>query len=807
MSRKLMYLTAVTAALLVGGVTWAAHDVTMQGDPVQGVPNDGVSPGNNNAIGWPGNEGPDQAIDNQITTKFLHFKGEVEPTGIRVTPKSGPSVVTSIRLCTANDAVERDPVKWKLSGSNNGINGPYTLIAQGDIVDFVGGVWPRRTWNTTPITFANTVSYTSYELILSPVSNPGAANSMQIAEVELLAADLVPLAPKPADKAQGVTMPLLQWTPGDMAQFEDVYVGTSPDLTEADRTSFHQPAVLKMAYYTKGLVPGTTYYWRVDDIDGTGKVYKGNVWSFTASPLSAYSPSPRDGDKWIAVTTQLSWQPGQNGIKHDLYFGTDQAKVTARDAGVSKGTLVAPTFDPGALAQNTTYYWVVDETTTTGDKNPGQVWSFTTIGATGGGLRGEYWVGNAPTGPPALSRIDAKIDFNLTGTTSPGAPIPGDGWSARWTADLEVPVADTFQFSINCQDGTRMWIDGQLIIDKWVTPTVTSEYFAVPVTLDKGFHSLVVEYYDAGGDAVEQLYWSTATMAKTIVPAGPLQPPYHAAGVYPGGKAVDVPQQLTLSWIAGEKAARHDVYFGDSAQAVADATPATAAIYKGQQKRAENTFDPGILEWNKTYYWRIDEVNDASPDSPWKGNVWSFTTANFIVVDNMETYTDDPGNEIFSVWVDGLTDGKSNSTVGNLTAPFAEVVYVNSGRQALNMAYDNTRAPFISEAQREFAPVQNWTVNGMNTLVLAIRGAAANGAGLVYVTIEDSAGKKATVTNTDAAQVTRGVWSDWKVPLSQFAGVDLTKVKKMYLGVGDRAAPKAGGAGTIYVDDIRVLKQ
>ncbi len=803
MSRKLMYLTAVTVALLVGSVTWAAHDVTMPGDPIQGIPNDGVS--QNDDHGWPGNEAPNQAIDNQITTKYLHFKGEDVPTGIRVTPKSGPSVVTGIRLCTANDAIERDPVAWELSGSNNGIGGPYTLIAKGPITDFAGGNWARRTWNTTPIAFENTVSYTSYQLMLSPVQNPGSANSMQIAEIELLAADLVPLNPKPADGAQGVTMPLLQWTRGDMAQFEDVYVGTSPDLTEADRAAFHQPAVLQMTYYAKGLVPGTTYYWRVDDIDNTGKVYTGNVWSFTASPLSAYSPSPRDGYKWISVTSQLSWQPGQNGIKHDLFFGTDKAKVEARDASVSKGTLVAPMFDPGALVQNTTYYWVVDETTTTGAKNPGQVWSFTTIGATGGGLRGEYFIGNAPSGVPALSRIDPSININTD--NSPGAPIPADGWSARWTADLEVPVADTFQFSINCQDGTRMWIDGQLIIDKWVVPTVTSEYFALPVTLDKGFHSLVVEYFDSGGTAVEQLYWSTATMAKVIVPAGPLQPPYHAQSVYPGGKAVDVPQQLTLSWKAGEKAAKHDVYFGDSAQAVADATPATAAVYKGQQKLAENTFDPGILEWNKTYYWRIDEVNDASADSPWKGNVWSFATANFIVVDNMETYTDDPGNSIFDVWVDGFTDGKSNSTVGNMQAPFAEVVVVNNGRQALPMAYDNTKAPFFSEAQREFAPVQDWTVNGMNTLALALQGIVTNGAGLVYVTVEDSAGKSATVTNTDAAVVTTGIWGDWKVPLSSFAGVDLTKIKKMYIGVGDRKAPKAGGAGKIYVDDIRVIKQ
>jgi hypothetical protein len=805
MSKKLAYhLSVAIAVLLAGAVAQAAHDVTMPGDPIQGVPNDGVSPGNDASIGWPGNEGPDQAIDDQITTKFLHFKGEVVPTGIRVTPKAGPTVVIGVRLCSANDAIERNPIKYELSGSNESINGPYTLIAKGDIVDLAQAGWPFRTWTTTPMTFANTVSYKHYQLMLSPVQNPGSANSMQIAEVELLEADLKANKPNPAPGAI-ITMPLFQWTKGDTAQAHNVYLGTSPDLTAADLRSANLPGAMAMYYHVATpLEPGVTYYWRVDEIDAAGNVIKGDVWNVMVAPKTAFSPVPRDGDKWISVTTSLSWQPGQNGIKHDVYFGTDKAKVEARDASVAKGSQNALTFSPGSLAQNTTYYWAIDETTVTGQKVPGLVWSFTTVGG-GGGLRGDYFIGNAPSGTPALSRIDQSVNINTD--VSVGAPIPADGWSARWTADLEIAVADTFRFSVNCQDGTRLWIDGQLIIDKWVTPTVTSEYFSVPIYLEKGIHSLVLEFYDSGGTAVEQLYWSTATMAKVIIPAGPLQPPYHAQPFYPLNKAVDVPQQLTLSWKAGEKAAKHNVYFGDNAQAVANATPATAAVYKGQQKRAENTFDPGILEWNKTYYWRIDEVNDASPDSPWKGNVWSFTTANFIVVDNMETYTDDAGNEIFSVWVDGVTDLKSNSVVGNDTAPFAEVVYVNSGRQALSLRYDNTKAPFFSEAQREFTPVQDWTVNGMNTLVLALLGAAANGAGQVYVTIEDSAGKSATVANTDATVVTRGIWGDWKVPLSQFAGVNMAKVKKVYIGVGDRKSPKAGGAGKIYVDDIRVIKQ
>jgi hypothetical protein len=804
MNKRPMCVTVIIAALLFVGVTSASHDITQPGDVIQGVPNDGVS--QNQDHGWPGNEAPNQAIDNQITTKYLHFKGEDEPTGVRVTPKAGPSVVTGIRLCTANDAVERDPVKWELSGSNESIDGPYTLIAQGDIVDFVGGVWPRRTWNTTPITFTNTVSYQHYQLMFPLVSNPASANSMQIAEIELVAQDLTASAPNPPDNKLGVTLPLLQWTPGDLAQLEDVYVGTTPDLTEADRTSSHQPATLKMHYYTKGLVPGQTYYWRVDDIDAAGNVYTGTVWKFMASPLTAFGPVPRDGDRWLSVTTTLSWLPGQNGIKHDVYFGTDKAKVEARDASVSKGTTTTLDFNPGPLAQNTSYYWAVDETTISGEKVPGVVWSFTTLGG-GGGLRGEYFIGTSPAGTPALSRIDQEINVNLTGATSPGAPVPGDGWSAAWTADLEIAVTDTYQFSLNCQDGTRMWVDGQLIIDKWVIPTVTSEYFALPMELERGIHALRVEFFDSGGDAVEQLYWSTPTMAKAIVPAGPLQPPAHGQAVYPLHKAVDVPQDVALTWLAGYKAQQHDVYFGADQAAVANATVQTADIYVGRQALDEVTYRPGLLEWNKTYYWRIDEVNDSDAASPWTGLVWSFTTADFIVIDNMEGYTDVPGNEIFSTWVDGFTNGLSNSTVGNLTAPFAEQAVVHSGKQAMPIDYDNVRAPFFSEAQREFTPAQDWTVNGVNTLVVYAAGLLTNGAGQLYVTVEDSAGKSATVANTDPALVTKGTYTEWMIPLTQFAGVNAASVKKLYIGVGDRKNPVAGGTGRIYIDDVSVIKQ
>jgi hypothetical protein len=160
-------------------------DVTAPGDIVQGVPNDGLMDGDD--WGWPEAEAPDFAIDDDINTKFLHFRGDLMPTGIQVTPAGGPSIVNEITLTTANDAPNRDPVTFELSGSNDSIDGPYEVIASGDIVDFAGEVeWPRFTKNSTPIFFANDVAYAHYQLVFPDVRDPAGDNSMQIAEIELL---------------------------------------------------------------------------------------------------------------------------------------------------------------------------------------------------------------------------------------------------------------------------------------------------------------------------------------------------------------------------------------------------------------------------------------------------------------------------------------------------------------------------------------------------------------------------------------------------------------------------------------------
>ena len=133
---------------------------------------------------------------------------------------------------------------------------------------------------------------------------------------------------------------------------------------------------------------------------------------------------------------------------------------------------------------------------------------------------------------------------------------------------------------------------------------------------------------------------------------------------------------------------------------------------------------------------------------------------------------------------------------------------MHGGGQSMPLDYNNVNPPYFSEAWREFDPAQDWTINDVNSLVVSIRGRATNGAAPVYVIIRDSANHTATIVHPDPAMVSMAKWTEWSIPLSQLAdaGVSLTKVKKMFIGIGDKADAKPGAAGLVYVDDIRLTK-
>jgi hypothetical protein len=264
----------------------------------------------------------------------------------------------------------------------------------------------------------------------------------------------------------------------------------------------------------------------------------------------------------------------------------------------------------------------------------------------------------------------------------------------------------------------------------------------------------------------------------------------------PADGATDAPLAPALTWLAGQGAVNHHLYFGDSNDAVAQGTADTD---KGEL--TDPNFTPGALDSLTTYYWRVDET--VTGGTVRTGSVWTFTTC--LSVDDFESYTDDEGSRIYETWSDGWVNG-TGSTVGNITAPFAEQTIVHNGLQSMPLDYNNINAPFYSEAELDFAPTQNWTVSGVSDLALYFRGVATNGAGTLYVAVEDSSGQVAIVTNPTAAAVTTTAWTQWKIPLSSLTGVNLAKVKAFYLGVGDRKAPTQGGAGRLYIDDIQVIK-
>ncbi len=360
-------------------------------------------------------------------------------------------------------------------------------------------------------------------------------------------------------------------------------------------------------------------------------------------------------------------------------------------------------------------------------------------------------------------------------------------------------ITDTYTFQITANNGFRLWFDGELIIDFWdngTTDTLESD----PIELVAGdLHSIQMEYFEGADTASAQLLWESTKRPQQVIPSGALQLPLKASAPNPSNHAVDVKETQIMSWSAVADATSHQVYFGTDEEAVKNADTSSPQ-YKGTRNLGSESYDPGQLQWNTTYYWRVDEVK---ADGTQMGNLWSFTTANFIVVDDMESYNDlDPAdpdsNRIFNVWLDGYDNPAINgSVVGHANPPFAEQTIVHGGNQSMPMSYDN--AVGKSEATLTLTYPRNWTEKGVNTLTVWFRGEAANAAETLYVVLNGSA--VVNHDNPDAATIDD--WTEWNIDLQAF-GVNLANVNTLTLGLGNRNNPVAGGAGMMYFDDIRL---
>ncbi|MCP4607982.1 MAG: LamG domain-containing protein [Planctomycetes bacterium] len=463
---------------------------------------------------------------------------------------------------------------------------------------------------------------------------------------------------------------------------------------------------------------------------------------------TASSPTPANGALHADTWANISWRPGSYAVSHDVYLGDNYDAVNEGAEGTFLGnqtdTFIIAGFPgfayPEGLVPGTTYYWRIDEANDSEPNSPwkGDVWSF------GIPPKTAYYP------DPADAAEAVSVDVQL-------------GWTAGFGAKLHtVYFGDNFDDVSNAAGGSSQG---------------TTTYSPGTLKMANTYYWRVDEF------DVTEIHkgnvWSFTTEGAV-------------AALNPANGVVDITQTPVLTWTPG-LGASHEVYFG---------TDAGSLENKASGNLGSESFDPGQLEWNTTYYWRVDEADNANADSPWTGPLWSFTTANFLIIDDMESYNDldegEPGsNRIYLAWIDGFDNPATNgSVVGNFDPPFAEQSIVHGGNQSMPFEYNN--AVGKSEATLTLTSNKDWTVNGVDTLTIWYIGGSGNDSEQMYVTLNGSA----TVDNEDTDAANVFTWTKWNIPLQAFADQDVDLANVTSITIGLRSG--SSGTGMMYFDDIRL---
>jgi hypothetical protein len=463
-------------------------------------------------------------------------------------------------------------------------------------------------------------------------------------------------------------------------------------------------------------------------------------------------PTPDDGAKDVPRDVVLSWLPVEPATQHDIYFGTDAQAVAGTDAsdttGIYRGRVTADSYIPTEpLVFGETYFWRVDE-----------------IGAAPAStvLKGTLWSFTAELFAYPITNITATASSSEPGkdaqNTVNGSGLDDDG--------LLHDIGGIGNMWLSAQDGNQpTWIEFEFdgvhkLNEMWIWNSNDSLEQAIGL----GFKEVKIDYSVDGADfktlgtthefeqapgAADYAYNTTINMEgiaarfvrltansnfKSILEQFGLSEvrffsiPVSARDPYPASGATDVALDLMLGWVPGREAARHDVYFSDDLQAVADGTESADTVNEG-------SYGPVSLNVGTTYYWRVDEVNDAEVPAMWPGVIWDFTTVDSLIVDDFESY-DANDNQIWYAWKDGLGYGTpdtppyyvgngTGSAVGDeTTESFTEETIVHVGNQSMPLAYNNNKQGYMnySEATLTLSSLRDWTASGVTELSLWFRG-------------------------------------------------------------------------------------
>ena len=530
------------------------------------------------------------------------------------------------------------------------------------------------------------------------------------------------------------------------------------------------------------------------------------------SKVRAFSPKPKDKVEDVIRDVILSWKPGEFADKHNVYLGTVLDDVNNADAGSS--LLVGPaqdanSYNPGRLEFDQTYYWRIDEVNAPPDLTvyKGDTWSFT-VESYAIPLEGENITATASSHAenqePEKTIDGSGLDENDLHSVNTddmwltSAGDPGPAW-IQYEFDKPYKLHEMLVWNYN----------GDSILSGLGSKDVTIEYSTDGTNLIQlddtfefaqapgmnGYASDITVNFD--GILVKLVkiniinnrfpgfsMYGLSEVRFMVIPVFARKP-------NPESETTDFDVASSLTWRAGREAAEHKVYISTDRQAVIDGTVAEITVN-------QTSYSPA-LDLSSTYYWRIDEVNNAETPSIWQGDIWSFSTQEYLAVDDFESYNDIPtgqegSNLVYDTWMDGLTNSsKGGSQIGYFEGSSLETGIVHGGNQSVPLFYDNTSSG-LSEvtANTSDLPIGgNWSTGSPQTLVLWIHGDLANtAADRLYAKIGNS---KVTFDG----DLSVSLWKQWNIDL---AGMNLNNVTTLSIGI------EGSGSGMIFLDDFMLYR-
>jgi hypothetical protein len=563
--------------------------------------------------------------------------------------------------------------------------------------------------------------------------------------------------PNPAHGAAEVAMPLFRWTAGSTAVLHNVYLGKTPQLGAEHLVGSRQP--LAMFYYTGGLEPGVTYYWRVDEIElDMVTIHTGDVWMFLTQALTAYRPSPADGATIVPPAPVLSWLAGRGAVQHRVYFSDNRDAVSQAAAGADKGLLplATTTFTPGTLPEATTYYWRVDEVVSAGI-SAGPVWTFSTwrtvddfetyTDAEGSRIY-ETWIDGwtNKTGSTVGYNQAPFAEQKIIHGGKQSLPLDYNNVNSPFCSEAELDFSPTQDWTAGGTEALVLFVQGR------------------GVDFDL-LNAATAPVIDAKVDDV----WATAPilpLRTTISGAAPSAPADASAQF----RVLYDATNLYVLADVNDDALRNDsasTWQDDSVEIYIDGANA-----KGQ---------PPLAGTNRqhTFGWT---------DTVIAGTNTSVTGVQFAQVNTPTGWR----IEIKFPWQSLIGAG----------APVGRLIGIDCFYNDDDDGGDTreTQIAWHSTAGGDWQTPASW-----GTTMLVPPGAGAS-ADRLYVTLQDSSNRSAVVTHPDAAVLKATAWTEWKIPLGSFTGVNLARVKKMTIGVGDKAKPAPGRLGKVFVDDVCLVK-